>query len=143
MASQASNKIKYLLAKGDVTFGDDTFKIMLMQSAFVYNKDTHEKYADVSANEVANGLGYSTGGNTLAGITVTENDTTDKCTITWNNTSWTANGGSITASGAIIYASTGPALTVQPIIGYIDFGSDQTVLDTGVFTIANILIEIA
>lgn len=142
MASQGGNAGKYSLASGDVDFDADVFKIILMQSGFSFNRATHDGYSDVSASEVANGNGYTTGGNTLAGVSLTDNATTNQTEITWNNSSWTASGGSIVASGAIIFDDTvtSPA---DVIIGYIDFGGDITTQDGGTFTIANIQFNIA
>ena len=59
MATEASNKIKFLLAKKAIDFSADTFKIILMQSGFTFNKDTHEGYANVSASELGTGNGYT------------------------------------------------------------------------------------
>jgi hypothetical protein len=129
------------MATKKVDFSADTFKIILMQSGFTYNKDTHEDYGDVSASELATASGYTAGGNTLGGVAVTEDDTNDECSITWNNTSWIASGGNIVASGAIIFDDT-VATPADPIVGYIDFGTDQTTLDGGTFTLTNIEVVI-
>ena len=139
MATEASNKIKFLLAKKAIDFSADTFKIILMQSGFVFNKDTHEGYANVSASELGTGNGYTAGGVTLSGVTVTEDDTNDRCEVAWNNASWTASGGPIGPSpGAIIYDDTVTTPTADPVIGYIDFGGNQSQADGGVATISNI-----
>lgn len=133
MANAAPNHIKYLLATKAIDFANDTFKIILMQSGFTFDIDNHEEYADVSGNELANGNGYTTGGNTLAGVAVTEDDVDDRCEITWSNTTWTAGGGPIgPASGAIIYDDT---VAGDPIVGYIDFGADYTQPDGGTVTV--------
>lgn len=135
MASQASNHIKYLLATKAIDFDNDTFKIILMQSGFTFDQDAHEEYADVSGSELATANGYTAGGETLAGVSVTEDDVDDRCEITWNNVTWTAAGGSIGPSpGAIIYDDT---VAGDPIVGYIDFGGDQTQLDGGTATIVD------
>ena len=141
MASYASNKIKYLLATGAIDFSSDTFKIILMDSGFSFDIDDHETYSDVSGDELSNGNGYTTGGNTLSGVSVTEDDTDDRTEVTWNNTSWTASGGSIGPTpGAIIYDDTHAS---DAIVGYIDFGGEQTQADGGTGTIANIEFRIA
>ena len=144
MASALSNKVKQMLLNGSVDFGADSFIIILMATGFVFNIDTHEKYADVIASELPTAGGYTRGTKALAGVTVTEDDSVDKGIVTWNNVTWTASA-TLVASGAIIYDDTiaAPAGEVDAIMGYIDFGGDQTVLNTGVFTIANITIEIA
>lgn len=141
MTTEASNHIKYMLATGAIDFSSDVFKIILMDTGFSFNKDTHETYTDVSGSELASGNGYTTGGNTLAGVSVTEDDTDDRTEITWNNTSWTASGGNIGPTpGAIIYDNTEATKT---IVGYIDFGGEQTQADGGTATISNIEVRIS
>lgn len=136
MATEASNKIKYLLATKAIDFANDVFKIILMQTGFTFDKDTHHGYADVSGSELATANGYTIGGNTLAGVSLSEDDTDDRTEVTWNNTSWTASGGSIGPSpGAIIFDDTDGS---DSIVGYIDFGGDQTQADGGTATISSI-----
>lgn len=140
MANQAANRLKYLMAQGDVDFTADVFKIILMQSAFVFDKDTHHGYADVSGNELPNGNGYTTGGETLAGVAVTEDDVDDRTEVVWNNVSWTAGGGPIgPACGAIIYDDTDGG---NSIVGFIDFGADYTQADGGIATLTNIGVRV-
>ena len=147
MASTVANKVKFLLASKIIDFANDSFKIILMQSGFTFNKDTHHGYADVSASELATGNGYTANTKTLSGVTVTEDDTDDRCEITWSNVTWTASGGAIGPTpGAIIYDDTvvlGGVTIADPIIGYIDFGGDQTQADGGTATISAIEFRIA
>jgi len=144
MASTASNKIKYLLATKAIDFANDSFKVILMQSGFVFNKDTHHAYADVSASELATGNGYTANTKTLGAATVTEDDTDDRTEVTWANITWTASGGAIGPTpGAIIYDDTVAAPTADPIVGYIDFGGDQTQADGGTATISALEVRIA
>ena len=139
MASLGANNFRMLLAAGTPIFASDTFKIILMQEGFVFNPDAHDLYANVSASEVANGFGYTTGGNTLAGVAVTQNDVDDRAVITWN-TSWTAAAVDVgPAGGAIIYDDT---VADDPIVGYIDFDGSYTEPDGGIATIANIKVRI-
>ena len=147
MASTVSNKLKFLLASKIIDFANDSFKIILMQSGFTFNKDTHHGYADVSASELGTANGYTVNTKTLAGVAVTEDDTDDRCEITWSNVTWTASGGSIGPSpGAVIFDDTviaGGVTVADPIIGYIDFGGNQTQADGGTMTISNIELRIA
>jgi hypothetical protein len=147
MASIPSNKLKFLLASKIIDFANDSFKIVLMQSGFVFNKDTHHGYADISASELATGNGYTANTKTLAGVAVTEDDTDDRCEVTWNNVTWTAAGGAIGPTpGAIIYDDSVVAAGVtvaDPVVGYIDFGGDQTQADGGTATISNIEVRIS
>lgn len=143
MASYPSNKIKYLLATKVIDFSADVFKIILMDPGFTFNIDTHHLYGDVSGSELNTAYGYTVGGNTLGNVSVTEDDTDDRTEVTWDNTTWTASGGAIGPTpGAVIYDNT-VGSPVKPVIGYIDFGGDQTQADGGVATIANIEFRIA
>jgi len=138
MASTLANKIRYALATKQIDFANDSFKIILMGTGFTFNKDTHHGYADVSASELSTGNGYTQNTKTLAGVTVTENDTTDLTEITWDNVVWTASGGSIGPTpGAIIFDDTPTTPQADPLVGYIDFGGEQTQADGGAATIAN------
>jgi hypothetical protein len=144
MSSQASNKIKYLLATKAIDFATDSFKIILMASGFTFNKDTHHGYADVSASELATGYGYTRNTKTMTGVAVTEDDTDDRTEVTWDNVTWTASAGSIGPTpGAIIFDDTVTTLTADPVVCYIDFGGEQTQADGGVATITNPGVRIA
>jgi len=144
MTTQIANKLKYLIATKAIDFSSDTFKIILMATGFTFDRDTDHGYADVLASELTAANGYSAGGNTLAGVAVTEDDTDDRTEVTWNNSSWTASGGAIGPSpGAIIYDDTVTTPVADPIVQYIDFGGDQTQADGGVATIANIETRLA
>jgi len=138
MASTIANKARYALATKQIDFANDTFKMILMESGFSFDADTMHGYADVSASELGAGNGYLTGGETMAGVAVTENDTTDRTEVTWDNVTWTASGGVIGPTpGAIIYDDTPTTPQADPLIGYIDFGGEQTEPDGGVATVAN------
>jgi hypothetical protein len=146
MATEVANKARLCLARGAINFGSDSFKIILMDTGFTFDEDAHEAYADVSASELGTGFGYTQNTKTLTGVTVTENDVNDRCEITCNDVIWTAAGGDIGPTpGAIIFDDT---VTVSgdvpddPIIGYIDFGSEVTQASGGSFTIMNIQIDI-
>lgn len=139
-----SNKVKYLALIKNIDFSVDSFKIILMQSGFVFNKDTHHGYADVSASELATGNGYTINTKTLTGVSVTEDDTDDRGEITWANVTWTASGGAIGPTpGAIIFDDTVAAPQADPVIMYIDFGGDQSQADGGIATISNIGLNLA
>lgn len=141
MASELANKIKYLIATKVVDFANDSFKIILMQSGFTFDKDTHHYYADLSASELSTGNGYTANNKTLAGVAVTEDDTDDRTEVTWSNVTWTASGGAIGPTpGAIVFDDT---VANDPIVCYLDFGGDQTQADGGTATISNIEIRLS
>lgn len=129
MANQVANSWKSQLW---YPYMADVFKMILMASSFVFNKDTHMAYADVSANELPTGNGYTAGGLTLTGITRTTDNTEDRCELTWNPAQWNATGGSLTTSGAIIYmvaTAGGIYERTNPIISYKGDGTILTATD--------------
>lgn len=141
MASELSNHFKFHLASGDIDFDADSFIIILMTTGYTFDKDAHADYADVSASELGTANGYTVKTKALANVTVTEDDTNDRCSVTWNNVTWTASGGDIGPSpGAIIIDDT---VAADVVVGYIDFGGDQTAVDGATGTIANIELRIA
>lgn len=137
MSTVASNKCKELLTKKVIDFANDAFKMILMQPGFAFSRANHNVYADVIASEHAAGSGYTAGGEAMAGVTITKNDTLNQAIVTWNNVSWLAAGGDFAACGAIIYDDTVAAPVVDPVIGFIDFGEVITTYDGGTMTVAN------
>lgn len=82
-------------------------------------------------NEVANGVGYTTGGATLANNTFTETGGT--ATLDADDPSWTASGGSIAYRYAVLYNDTA---TAKNLICYWDEGATVTIADGETRTLA-------
>lgn len=140
MATEASNRIKYHLLRGEVDLDGDSIKGALMASGFTFDKDAHHNWADVSASELAAGAGYNAGGQALANVAVAEDDANDRAELTADPVVWTASGGSIGPSpGMILYDDTHGS---DAIIGYIDFGGNQTATDGGTFTVSSIRLRL-
>ena len=135
MANQAANRLKYLMSSGSIDFSNDSFIIILMASGFTFNKDSHHQYSDVSASELPTLNGYTQKTKVLANVAILEDDADDRTEITWDNVIWTASGGAIGPSpGAIILDDTDPN---DSLVGWIDFGGDQSQADGGTVTIIN------
>jgi plastocyanin domain-containing protein len=98
----------------------DTLKIALYTGNASLNEDTT---VYTTSNEVV-ASGYTAGGNTLTGVTISSSDYT--AYVNFANTSWTA---AITARCALIYNVT----QSNKSIAVIDFGADKT--STTTFTI--------
>ena len=98
----------------------DTLKIAL----YTGNADLNEDTTAYSATNEVVASGYTAGGNTLTGVTISSSDYT--AYVNFANTSWTA---AITARCALIYNVT----QGNKSIAVIDFGSDKT--STTTFTI--------
>jgi hypothetical protein len=115
------------LFKKDVMLGDqhldsDTLHIALYTSSATLSAAT-DGY--ITANEVASGGGYTTGGNALVSTTVEENSTSgvfDAADPEWTSATFTAR-------GALIYNKTlGDASSnTRGAIAVLDFGGDFTV----------------
>lgn len=97
-----TNAGRTYLLDGTFDLNSDTMKIALFQSTSNIGSGS-TTYAGLT-NEVANGNGYTTGGNSvtgsLSGTTTVTFDVSDP-------TAWTASGGSITARFAVLYEVSG------------------------------------
>jgi hypothetical protein len=130
MASLIYNSALRDEAIGGINYSTDTFKVMLVTSAYTENKDTHLKRSDVT-NEIT-GTGYTAGGN-AATVTVGAVDTVnDRVDITLGGTTWPTS--TITARKAVYYKSRGGAATADELIGVVDFGADVSTT-VGTFTL--------
>lgn len=136
MANKVSNHSLYQLLMKKIDCSTDTFRIILMASGFVFDKDAHATYADVSASELATGNGYTQGTKTLANGVVEEDDTNDRARAYWDDAQWTASGGNIGPSpSALVIDDT---TSDDTVLGCIDFGGNKTATDGGVFAVQNI-----
>ena len=108
--------------------GGDTFKLALYTDQATLNATTTD-YANT--NEVANGNGYSTGGNTLVNTGVGLTSTT--AFTDFSDTSFTS--ASFTANGCLIYntQANGGSNTTEAVC-VVAFGGNKTV-SSGTFTI--------
>jgi len=129
MADLVYNSFKRDIMDGTLDLSTQDIKVMLVTSGYTPNIDTDEFIDDVT-NEVV-GTGYTAGGQSLASKTVVVDDTNDRGVFDSANPEWTT--ATITARGAVLYYDTGTPAT-SPLIGYWDFGTDQT-STAGTFTI--------
>lgn len=130
MASLIYNSAIDDMARGAIDFDTDSFKAMLVTSAYTPNKDTNDKRDDVT-NEVS-GTGYTAGG--VASVcTVTKDTANDKVTLQFAAVSWASS--TITARALVIYKSRGGASSADELVAYNDFGSDVA-SSGGTFSVA-------
>ena len=94
---------KVNIGDGVIDLGSHTFKLALFTSSSNANTLTNDPLASLT-NQVAGANGYTTGGNTLSGVTWTQ--TGGVATFDATDTTWTATGGSITARYGVIYDDT-------------------------------------
>lgn len=133
IVSTLSNHYKYQKMAGAIDHVNDTFKIILMNTTFAFDKRAHATLADISADELSTGNGYTQQNKVLSGGTLTEDDANDKAYRTFDHASWVAASGSIGPTGAaIIYDDT---TSDDTVVGCIDFGADFTIPDGSTFQI--------
>jgi hypothetical protein len=129
-------KLNFFSATNLLGANTANFRLALVASSYTPNNATNEVWADVSANEIANGNGYTTGGGTLTGVALSQTSGTVK--FTSSAFVWTASGGSIPAwrRGVVYYLGTLNS-KVNPIVGH--FLGDSTPADIPATTVGNTL----
>ena len=120
MASLVYDHIIQHMMNGEVNFGSDTFKVLLVTSSYTPNKGTHNARSDVT-NEVT-GTGYTTGG-TASAATVSLDTSGHHGDVTFADVSWPSS--TITARAAVIYKSSGTSST-DWLVAYVDNGADAS-----------------
>ncbi len=135
-----SNHFKFQKNSGNIDFDADTFKVILMKTTYAFDKDADATLADITADQIAAGNGYTQDDETLANVAVDEDDVNDRSNVTWNDVSWTASGGAFPAIGAaVIYDDTTADDTV---VGCVDFGADYTVANGLSFLLKDIIFRL-
>jgi len=124
------NFLKQALNK-EIDWDTDTIKVALLSSSYTPNQDTHDYYDDVVGSQVS-GTGYTAGGITLASKTSTYDGSNNVLVLDAADVTWSSS--TITARYAVVYNDTPASNATKPLIGYVDFGSDQSSTN-GNFTI--------
>lgn len=101
----------------------DTYKVKLLTAATF--DATHTTLAATGGTESTTGTGYTAGGQALTGVAVTT-VTTNDAKFDANDLTWSASGGAITASYAILYNDTDAN---DPPLAFIDFDGSESAGD--------------
>ncbi len=101
----------------------DTYKVKLLTAA-TFNA-THTTLAGTGGTESTTATGYTAGGQALASVAVTT-VTTNDAKFDANDLTWSASGGAIVASYAILYNDTDAD---DPPVAFIDFGGSESAGD--------------
>ena len=115
----------------EIDWDTDAMKVALISNAYTPNQDTHDYLDDVIANEVS-GTGYTAGGATLTSKTIAYDGANNVTVLDAADVTWAAS--TITARYAVIYSDAGGTNSQKVLLGYVDFGSDQS-STSGNFTI--------
>jgi hypothetical protein len=119
MTSFIYNSTKLGILQGNFDFEGDEFKVALVTSAYVPDRDAHEFFADLT-NEVT-GTNYVAGGKVLANVVLSQDNANDRAILDADNLVWSV--ASFTARAAVIYKATGASAS-SPLLAYIDFDED-------------------
>ena len=97
-----SNHYKYQLMKKKIDLSVDTLVMILMNNTYAFDKDADATLANIAADQLSTGNGYTQNAKELANLSLSEDDANDKGTMICDDVSWTASGGSIGATGAAV-----------------------------------------
>jgi len=107
------------LCRGSHNFqsGGNTFNAELSNTATVA---TNHLYGDISANEVANGGGYTTGG---AAITMSDSSSLGVETVNAASVTWTGSGGGFGPFRYVTPYNVTTSSPLKPLVCWFDYGS--------------------
>lgn len=106
-----------------------TLKLALVKAEYTPDRDTHDFWNDVSANEVAEANGYVTGGETLEEVAVTYDSASDQVRLDFADPSWEFSG-SVKWQYSVAYLDTAGASSADPVVGLLTWDSEQAVSTT-------------
>ena len=118
MATQVYNSFKRAIMGGSISLSADTIKVALT-SAYTPDINGHSTYSDITT-EVIGAVAYTTGGETLTGVTLVQDNTDNEGVMDANDVTW--ENSTITANGAVLYDSS----YNNQLIGYVDFLSSKS-----------------
>jgi hypothetical protein len=109
-----------LMGQKQFNLGTDTYSYVLLTSSYTPAPNTDATYANVSANELTTGGGYTSGGTVLSGSTWTT--ATATATFTASNISYSSS--TITAKYiAILQRAGGSLVSTDKLLCYCDLNS--------------------
>lgn len=132
MASKLYGNFLLKALNKEVDWDTDDIRVALLGSGYTPNQDTDIHWDDVSASEVS-GTGYTAGGDALANPSATYDGATNVVILSGDDVTW-ANS-TVTARYAVVYSNEGATAAEKVLVGYVDFGSDQS-SSNGNFTIS-------
>ena len=121
IVNTTANRFKYGCMKKEVDCSTDEFKIALMKTTFDFDNSTHNKWSDVSGEEIANGNGYITGGQVMTSGELVQDNANNRARLYFSGENlWTAVDGAIEDTDcAVIYNNTHAD---KILAGHSDFG---------------------
>lgn len=117
----------------EIDYLADSIDSQLHTNSYTPDQDTHDYHADLT-NEVSNGNGYTTGGDTNHGSKTNAN-TANVIAFDHADPAWTSSGAGFTARRMVTLDSTPGSSATNPLLWWMDFGQDETASGGGTFTV--------
>lgn len=122
------NDLKEQLFKKVHDFINDAITITL-HTGYTPDIDAHQVWADtgVSSTEYGTGSGYTAGGQVIANVSVTQDNTNDRALLDGDDVTWSSLGAlsPATPSDALIWNNT-PTSPADPLVCYVELGTTAT-----------------
>jgi hypothetical protein len=106
-----------------VDWVNDDVRVSLHTATYTPDQDTHDFFNDAT-NELTTAGGYTAGGAALAGKSVTYTAGTNIVALLASATTWAT--ATFTCRYAVVWVNTAGASSTDPLLGYVDFGADQS-----------------
>ncbi len=103
-----------------------TCKLALATNAFTPNIDTTDFRDDFTANELAAGNGYTTGGVTLTNVLWSYDSASDQVRLDFDDVTWTFTASKTWRYG-VLFIDTGGADSTDPVVAWLAWDADQSV----------------
>lgn len=124
-------QFKMSLLNGEINVVSHTLKATLHTSSYTPNKDTH-RYQSSLTNELSTGSGYTSGGLSLSGKSLTYDSSTDTAWLDCDDLLWDPS--TLTARYCVIADVNSGSAATNPLIGWIDFEANKS-SDNGPFKV--------
>lgn len=106
----------------EIDLDTDTIKLAFLDNTHVLDQDTHDYFDDVVADEIAATGGYTAGGVTLTGCSISYDGATNKFKFDADDVDILTS--TITARIGVVYDATPATDGTRPLVLYVDFGED-------------------
>lgn len=124
------NRRAYSSEINDIGDGATSVRVALLESAYTPDMSAHEVWSDVSASEVAESGGYSSGGEEIDTKSLSHENL--ETTFNGDNVVWPNS--TITAAYAVVYDDTPAEDSDKSLISLVDFEVEES-FEEGDFTI--------
>lgn len=117
-----ANQAKAWLLGGLIALDTDTIKVALV-NGYSFDPDNNHGYANFSSNEIT-ATGYTAGGKTLAGLTITTNDGSDYAMWDANDVTWSSLA-TATITAALLYDDTMTTPVADGLLAKMEIGTNS------------------